>query len=89
MKQKKRFWKYKMTKGNNLWIKSQYRRVDLEIGKEMPDFSLLDFRDPPRSLKEFRGKYILVNFWGMRCADYRPRNIISGRNRQKIRRSQI
>ncbi len=48
-----------------------YRRVDLEVGKEMPDFSFVDFNDQPRSLKEFRGKYLLVDFWGMWCVDCR------------------
>ena len=48
-----------------------YRRVDLEVGKEMPDFSFVDFNDKQRSLKEFRGKYLLIDFWGMWCVDCR------------------
>ncbi|MDQ6788332.1 MAG: hypothetical protein M3033_16125 [Acidobacteriota bacterium] len=35
----------------------------------MPDFSFVDFNDKQRSLKEFRGKYLLVDFWGMWCVD--------------------
>jgi thiol-disulfide isomerase/thioredoxin len=50
---------------------NEYRRIDLEVGKEMPDFSFVDFNDQPRSLKEFRGKYLLVDFWGMWCVDCR------------------
>ncbi|MEP6902964.1 MAG: TlpA disulfide reductase family protein [Actinomycetota bacterium] len=50
---------------------TEYRRVDLEVGKEMPDFSFVDFKDQPRFLKEFRGKYLLVDFWGMWCVDCR------------------
>ena len=50
---------------------NDYRRIDLEIGKEMPDFSFVDFKEQPRSLKEFRGKYLLVDFWGMWCVDCR------------------
>ena len=50
---------------------TEYRRIDLEVGKEMPDFSFVDFKDQPRSLKEFRGKYLLVDFWGMWCVDCR------------------
>lgn len=50
---------------------SEYRRIDLEIGKEMPDFSFVDFNNQQRSLKEFRGKYLLVDFWGMWCVDCR------------------
>ena len=48
-----------------------YRRVDLEIGKEMTDFSFVDFKDQPRTLKDFRGKYLLIDFWGMWCVDCR------------------
>ena len=50
---------------------TEYRRIDLEIGKEMPDFSFMDFNNQQRSLKEFRGKYLLVDFWGMWCVDCR------------------
>lgn len=50
---------------------TEYRRVDLEIGEEMPDFSFVDFNDQERSLKEFRGKYLLIDFWGMWCVDCR------------------
>lgn len=49
----------------------EYRRTDLEVGKEMPDFSFVDFNDQPRFLKEFRGKYLLIDFWGMWCVDCR------------------
>lgn len=52
-------------------LSTEYRRVDLEIGKVMPDFSFLDFNNQQRSLKEFRGKYLLVDFWGMWCVDCR------------------
>lgn len=50
---------------------TEYRRVDLEIGTVMPDFSFVDFKGQPRFLKEFRGKYLLVDFWGMWCVDCR------------------
>lgn len=49
--------------------KSDYARVELEVGKEMPDFAFVDFEGKPRSLKEFRGKYLLVEFWGVWCVD--------------------
>ncbi len=51
--------------------KSEYLRKELEIGKEMADFSFVDFENKKRSLKEFRGKYLLVDFWGMWCVDCR------------------
>ncbi|MDQ3800049.1 MAG: TlpA family protein disulfide reductase [Acidobacteriota bacterium] len=49
----------------------EYRRVELEVGKPMPDFSFVDFEDKKRSLAEFRGKYLLVDFWGLWCVDCR------------------
>ncbi len=49
--------------------KSDYLRIEPEIGKEMPDFSFVDLEGKPRSLKEFRGKYLLVEFWGVWCID--------------------
>lgn len=48
---------------------SEYLRVDLEVGKEMPDFKFTDFDGKARSLAEFRGKYVLVDFWGVWCVD--------------------
>ncbi|MBS1795294.1 MAG: TlpA family protein disulfide reductase [Acidobacteria bacterium] len=50
---------------------SEYRRIDLEPGKEMPDFTFVDFEDKKRSLKDFRGKYLLIDFWGLWCVDCR------------------
>lgn len=49
--------------------KSEYLRAELEIGKEMLDFEFVDFEGKKRSLKEFRGKYLLVEFWGVWCID--------------------
>lgn len=49
--------------------RSEYLRAELEIGKEMPDFEFVDFEGKKRSLKEFRGKYLLVEFWGVWCID--------------------
>jgi peroxiredoxin len=47
----------------------EYHRIDLEIGKEMPDFAFTDIEGKKHSLSEFRGKYVLVDFWGMWCPD--------------------
>jgi len=49
----------------------EYRRVELDIGKTMPDFSFIDFDNKKRTLAEFRGKYLLVDFWGLWCIDCR------------------
>jgi peroxiredoxin len=46
---------------------SDYKRVELRVGGEMPDFAFTDFNGKKRRLSEFRGKYVLVDFWGLWC----------------------
>ena len=46
---------------------SEYRRIELKLGEEFPDFSFQDFQGKTRKLSEFRGKYVLVDFWGSWC----------------------
>ncbi len=47
----------------------EYTRVDLEVGTVMPDFTFTDLEGKTRTLMEFRGKYLLIDFWGVWCAD--------------------
>lgn len=49
--------------------KKDYLRIELAVGKEMPDFGFTDFEGKPRNLYEFRGRYLLVEFWGVWCID--------------------
>ncbi|CAN5497133.1 hypothetical protein BH10ACI2_BH10ACI2_18660 [soil metagenome] len=49
--------------------KADYKRIDLEIGKEMPDFDFTDFEGKERKLSDFRGKHVMVDFWGVWCGD--------------------
>ncbi len=49
--------------------RSEYLRHDLELGGTMPDFSFIDFDEKPRKLYEFKGKYVLIDFWGAWCHD--------------------
>lgn len=51
--------------------KAEYSRHELEIGKEMPDFTFVDLDGKSRKLAELRGKYLLVDFWGVWCVDCR------------------
>jgi thiol-disulfide isomerase/thioredoxin len=47
---------------------SDYTRIRFELGLEVPDFSFVDFQGSARRLSEFRGKYLLLEFWGTWCS---------------------
>jgi len=49
--------------------KSEYHRVDLKVGDVMPDFPFTDLEGKERHLSDFRGKYLMVDFWGVWCGD--------------------
>jgi thiol-disulfide isomerase/thioredoxin len=44
-----------------------YKRTEFNIGKELPDFSFVDLNGKKRKFSEFRGKYVLLDFWGFWC----------------------
>jgi peroxiredoxin len=46
---------------------TDYKRVELRLGGEVPDFGFTDFAGKKRKLSEFRGKYVLIDFWGLWC----------------------
>ena len=45
-----------------------------EIGKKAPDFSLKDINGNTINLKDYRGKYVLLEFWAGYCVPCRTEN---------------
>jgi thiol-disulfide isomerase/thioredoxin len=46
---------------------SDYKRVEVRMGSEVPDFNFTDFQGKKRKFSEFRGKYVLLDFWAAWC----------------------
>lgn|GEM_PF-749904 len=44
-----------------------YIETDIEIGKPAPDFTLLNLDGEEVSLSDYRGQYVLINFWATSC----------------------
>ncbi|MEP7149838.1 MAG: TlpA disulfide reductase family protein [Acidobacteriota bacterium] len=45
----------------------EYKRIELYMGQEFPDFAFSDFDGKKRKFSEFRGKYVLLDIWGFWC----------------------
>lgn len=45
----------------------EYKRKELRMGEEFPDFEFTDFEGKKRKFSEFRGKYVLIDIWGIWC----------------------
>lgn len=46
---------------------TDYKRVEVQLGNEVPDFQFTDFDNKKHKLSEFRGKYVLLDFWAAWC----------------------
>lgn len=82
---------------------SDYTRFDALPGQEMPDFAFTTFDGATHKLSDFRGRYVLLDFWGTWCgpciaemkhldplyAKYRDRGFeVIGMNMEKTNGSQ-
>jgi thiol-disulfide isomerase/thioredoxin len=47
---------------------SAYTVIDVRPGVQVPDFGFTDFNGASRKFSEFRGRYVLLDFWGSWCA---------------------
>jgi thiol-disulfide isomerase/thioredoxin len=45
----------------------EYTRIELLKGSLMPDFAFTDFEERERRISDYRGKYLLIEFWGSWC----------------------
>lgn len=41
--------------------------IDMSPGREIPDFRFVDFNGSTRNLADFRGRYLMLDFWGSWC----------------------
>ncbi len=46
---------------------ADYERIELRLGSTMPDFAFTAMDGSKRHLSDFRGKHLLIDFWGTWC----------------------
>jgi thiol-disulfide isomerase/thioredoxin len=48
-------------------LPSEYHRIELTKGTQIPDFSFIDFGGNTHRFSDYRGKYVLLDFWATWC----------------------
>jgi outer membrane protein assembly factor BamB/peroxiredoxin len=46
---------------------ADYERIELRVGSTLPDFSFKTLDGANRRLSDFKGKYLIIDFWGTWC----------------------
>lgn len=49
-------------------VMTQAKPKALGVGDTVPDFPFTDFEDKPHKFSEFKGKYVLLDFWATWCS---------------------
>ena len=47
--------------------KDEYKLIEVTVGQPLPDFEFTDFDGKAGRLSDYRGRYVLIDFWGSWC----------------------